>query len=263
MIKNKQYTHRIMNCDKFGWAVYMPTDGVKPFGGTIDTGRYCIETTDYFALNGNGWYCDSVVERALTYKLITPGNIKYQMKASVALQPDHFNQFVLDVYDKFEPCGQQAINGFIGLLGKSTCKSDKHYFESNYDVVANELINNENSVEIKGVYPQENNQTEYLNLLNVSNDEFNNVICETHNNTTEPLLYHLSMKVKIPMYGNTLPIHRKIYDVARMDMYELHLQIKELNPNCELAGMQTDCLVYNNITVEPPTSNTWGDVKKV
>ena len=47
----------------------------------------------------------------------------------------------------------------------------------------------------------------------------------------------------------------KIHDVARMEMYELHLQIKELNPNCEFVGIKTDCLVYNNITVEPPTSN--------
>ena len=78
--KNKQYTHILMNCDKFGWAVYMPTDEVKPFDGTIDTGRYFIETTDYFALHGNGWYCDSVVERALTYKLITPETLNTKWK---------------------------------------------------------------------------------------------------------------------------------------------------------------------------------------
>ena len=47
--KNKQYTDILMNCDKFGWAIYMPTDEVKPFDGTIDIGRYCIETTDCFA----------------------------------------------------------------------------------------------------------------------------------------------------------------------------------------------------------------------
>lgn len=63
------------------------------------------------------------------------------------------------------------------------------------------------------------------------------------------------------MYANTLPIHRKIYDIARMEMYKLHVQIKEQNPNCELLGIETDCLVYKNITVEPPTSNNWGDIK--
>ncbi len=55
-------------------------------------------------------------------------------------------------------CGKEAINGFIGLLGKSTCRSNKHYFETNYDVIANELINNENNVEITGIYPKNNNE---------------------------------------------------------------------------------------------------------
>ena len=74
--QDKPYTHILMNCDKFGWAVQVPTDEVKPFDGTTDTGRYLIETTDYFALHGNGWYCDSIVESALTCQLITPENIK-------------------------------------------------------------------------------------------------------------------------------------------------------------------------------------------
>lgn len=68
------------------------------------------------------------------------------MKASLVLKPYRFNQFVLDVDDEYDMCGKQAINGFFGLLGKSTCTSKKHDFESNYDVVANALINNENTV---------------------------------------------------------------------------------------------------------------------
>ena len=29
------------------------------------------ESTDGVALQGNGWYCDSVIDKALNYKLIT------------------------------------------------------------------------------------------------------------------------------------------------------------------------------------------------
>ena len=72
------------------------------------------------------------------------------------------------------------------------------------------MINNENSVEISGIYPKENNRAEYLNLLNVVEDQLNNAIDETQNDTTEPLLYRLSMKTEIPMYENILPIHKKI-----------------------------------------------------
>ena len=45
-------------------------------------------------------------------------------------------------------------------------------------------------------------------------------------------------------------------------MYELYLQVKDLNPDCELVKIITDCLRFNNITHDPPTSNGWGDIKK-
>ena len=61
---NKQYTNILMNCDEFGWAIYMPTDEVEKYGGRTETGRYYIETTDAFALEGNGWYCDSVINNS-------------------------------------------------------------------------------------------------------------------------------------------------------------------------------------------------------
>ena len=30
-----------------------------------------IESTDGFALQGNSWYCESVIDKALHYKLVT------------------------------------------------------------------------------------------------------------------------------------------------------------------------------------------------
>ena len=65
---NKQYTSMLMNCDQYGWPINMPTDEVRPYDGVIDTGRYYKESTDGFALQGNGWYCDSVIDKALNYK---------------------------------------------------------------------------------------------------------------------------------------------------------------------------------------------------
>ena len=47
-----------------------------------------------------------------------------------------------------------------------------------------------------------------------------------------------------------------------MEMYEFDLKIKEQNPKCKLVGIKTDCLVYNNITKQPKTSNEWGDIKR-
>ena len=47
-----------------------------------------------------------------------------------------------------------------------------------------------------------------------------------------------------------------------MEMYELDLEVKDFNPDCELVGIKTDCLVFNNITHDPPTSNKWGGIKQ-
>ena len=255
-----------MNCDNYGWSMFTPTDEVKPFDGTIDAGMYFIETDNCFPLKGNGWYYDDTIEKALNYNLIKKVNIKYQLKASYTLQQHHFKQFVLDVYEKFEPThldgGKRAINGFVGLLGKSKSKSVQHYFETDYDSVANELINNENTVEIKGIYEQSRPDDVGINLLNLNDNELDDLISKTADITSKPILYQLSMKAEISTYKNTLPIHRKIYDKANMEMYELYLQVKELNPKCEFVGIKTDCLVFNNITKEPPTSDTWGGIKK-
>ena len=92
---NQQYTYTLTTCDSYGWAMYMPTDEVNIYDGRMDTGRYYVETTNLFVLEGNYWYCDSVADKALGYKLITSGNIKYQLKATLSLKPSHFNKSVL------------------------------------------------------------------------------------------------------------------------------------------------------------------------
>ena len=47
-----------------------------------------------------------------------------------------------------------------------------------------------------------------------------------------------------------------------MHMYEIDLDIQQLNPNCERAGINTYYLTYNNITTLPHTSTSWGHIKK-
>ena len=73
---NKHYTIILMSCGEFGRAIYMPTDEVEKYGGRTETGRYYIETTDAFALEGNGWYCDSGIGKELQFKLITEEYVK-------------------------------------------------------------------------------------------------------------------------------------------------------------------------------------------
>ena len=261
---NKQYTNILCNCDAFGWSLYTPTDEVKRFDGVIDTGLYYVETNNYFPLKGNGWYFDDTVEKAIKYKLINQENIIYQLNPSFTLKPNHFEGFVKDVYGKFEPTynkggGKLAINGFVGMLGKSEKKTSYEYFETNYDMVANEIINNKN-VTVSGIRESTNNNEIILcDLLNLNDDMLNDLA--NNADESDPMIYRLSNKQHIPLYENTLPIHRKIYDKANMEMYELYMKIKDTNPHSELVGIKTDCLVFKNITNTPPTSNNWGDIK--
>ena len=84
--KNKQYTHILMNSDVYGWSIFKPTDEVKPFDGTIETGMYFVTTSNYFPLKGNGWYFDDTVEKALKYNLITKNKYEVPSKSIMFLR---------------------------------------------------------------------------------------------------------------------------------------------------------------------------------
>ena len=66
---------------------------------------------------------------------------------------------------------------------------------------------------------------------------------DAQNNTIEPMLYKLPIDRKTPTYENTLPIRMKIYVIANMEVFGFHRKVEELNPECELVGVKTDCLV--------------------
>ena len=62
--------------------------------------------------------------------------------------------------------------------------------------------------------------------------------------------------------ANTLPIQRRVHDVANMELYKTHLQVLELNPHATLAGIKTDMLAYTNSPKMIPTHpERCGEVK--
>ena len=44
--KSKQYTHILMNSDTYGCSIFKPTDEVKTFDGTSETGMYFVLTSN-------------------------------------------------------------------------------------------------------------------------------------------------------------------------------------------------------------------------
>ena len=61
------------------------------------------------------------------------------------------------------------------------------------------------------------------------------------------MLYNVIDEIEISKYENTLPNHRKIYDIAHMEVYELYLEVMSLSPEAGLVGIRTDCLVFSKI----------------
>ena len=105
-----------------------------------------------------------------------------------------------------------------------------------------------------------NSQFEHINLLNAADDELDKII--NSRSEEEPILHNIVDKTEISKYENTLPIHRKIYDIANMEMYDLYLEVMSLNPKAELIGIKTDCLAVNKIKKDIALSNEIGGVKR-
>eukprot|EP00969_Alexandrium_andersonii_P147717 6531513-Alexandrium_andersonii.AAC.1 len=55
------------------------------------------------------------------------------------LKPNYLPSQTITFEPTYANGGKLAVNGFIGMLGKNQLTSTQHYFESNYDVVANGL----------------------------------------------------------------------------------------------------------------------------
>ena len=128
--------------------------------------------------------------------------------------------------------------------------------------MANEVVNNEHgSIQIRGIYKNEQSQFEDINLLNADDNDLDKII--NSRSEEEPMLYSVIDKTEISKYENTLPIHRTIYDIANMEMYELYLEVMSLNPKAELVGITTDGLVFNSIKKDIELSDEIGGVKHV
>ena len=95
----------------------------------------------------------------------------------------------------------------------------------------------------------------------MSEDELTTYISSKTDTETKPMLYRISAKAAISKYDNTLPIQRQIYDLAMLEMYELFVKVKAVNPNCKITGIKTDCIAFDNAPNLIETNNKWGGVK--
>ena len=190
----KQYTNILSSCADYGWSVFNPSDEVKPYNGEVKTGLFYIKTNNYFPLKGDGWYFDSVVEKALRYQIITNDDIKYELIPSIVLDKNTFISFVKEVYDKFGIQSKFAINGFIGILGKKLIQKQKTYYESSPDVVMYEMT--QNNIEVRSVCNRNELDVDALTLTDGLMDDM--IEKAFNSKSDDTILYQLTLKMKLP-----------------------------------------------------------------
>ena len=74
----------------------------------------------------------------------------------------------------------------------------------------------------------------------MGNDNLQTLIDLARNKQFDPMVWMINVSKKTPLFNNSLPIHRKIYDIANMMVYKKHLHITSLNPRAELVRVKTD-----------------------
>lgn len=53
-----------------------------------------------------------------------------------------------------------------------------------------------------------------------------------------------------------------MYDVANMETHELYLSVVNINPDCKLIHIKTDCLTFEGVENDIKLGDKWGEIKK-
>jgi len=265
--KNKCYANILKWGDKFGWPKLTAIDEIQPYDGQpISTGLYYVVTDNDMPFHGNDFYIDNIVQNALDAGLIQQTDIKYQIRASLKLDKNHFHAFVDSVFKNFtEP--KQAIVAFIGaMFGKNYYTYNRDYFEGNIDTAIQMYMQHPDEVNVKCIYDTSKiRHVDGVHLLSTDNVGVSKSIAASieNNQAVAPVAFHVNVSKKTKLFMNALIIQKKIYDNANWEMWEADQLVKAHNPNAELCGRKVDLLAYRNITNPVPTSDRWGDIKKV
>lgn len=251
----KQYSS-ILRSVSLGWSVYNPMNEINKFSGTLQEGFYYVESKNYFPLKGNGWYSGEPLIEYLADGIIKNEDIKYEFLPTTILPGDYFKNFVNEIYEKFGTDAKQAINGFIGMLRiNQSTKKDNYFFndveslfmhmndssDSTFRIIKNDYKNEKNydePIESKSIYWKDGDEP--IEIYNKYIEE------------SEILAYHAMNEKKYPLTYNSTPIHRKIYDIAALQIYRLAkaVGIKFL------FGIKTDALFFNGGDKLTPNEDT-------
>ena len=87
-------------------------------------------------------------------------------------------------------------------------------------------FNGNGDVRVKSVYDKTQCKQSFdCDLLDIDYNEIQAVIDKRSNDHIRPIAFHVHHSKKFKHPVNTLPIQRKVLDVANMELYKTHLNI--------------------------------------
>ena len=125
------------------------------------------------------------------------------------------------------------------------------------------MVKNPSDVSYTGIYDNHEDLHQYQFMVGQEQLQSMIDIAKNKSKQVNPMVWMVCTSKKTPLYNNSLPIHRKIYDIANMKVYKQHLYITSINPRAELARIKVDSVGYTGIDNEIETDDyTWGKVKR-
>ena len=232
---NKHYTSCMMSATS-GWSVFNIMDEVEPYDGDdLTTGFYYVESTDQNLLAGNDWYCEERVTKALTEKIIEENQIKFQIRAQESLPANYFCHFIKEIYELFGKNAKEAWNAVAGYVGRWKKSTQRHYFTQALDIAVGEMAASDNVVFSKILardlepayveYPWNDADISKADKLARFTEMLERIKFEQDPKRDDVIAYEMTFKNQAVFDSNYLPIHKKIYDLSAIKMYDLKKRV--------------------------------------
>ena len=121
------------------WPVFCAMDEVAPYDGKeLTCGLYYVvcDKGVFGRTGGFGWYCAPFAQHGLDNAYFTRDAIKWQLKPSTKLEPNHFRNLINALESRFvdEPKMRKlAINTLVGLMARGEGERRRSYLSTNED----------------------------------------------------------------------------------------------------------------------------------
>jgi hypothetical protein len=161
---------------KYDFPKYNTMDDITKFkslrdkNGKYKIGFFYVETSNYFPLRGNGYYCSELVIYCIHENIIKEENIKFEWISSKPLDKGYFKKFMDYTVQKLGDNAKLINNSLIGSFNIKSFTSSKSFFVQSLKDVSNMVLNKGyKAFELAdNLFRVTNDDKEFINVSNAS-----------------------------------------------------------------------------------------------